>query len=121
MRKFIVRVIPITTILLFILVMSSDIFLKHPFSGDDNVPESIQLIMNDVDNKKWEDAYNKIEILDNAWKKVVKRVQFSAERDEINNFDKNVARLRGAILVKDEAGAMMELSEAYEHWENVGK
>ncbi|NYB74743.1 DUF4363 family protein [Sedimentibacter hydroxybenzoicus DSM 7310] len=121
MRKFLVRAIPVASIILFILIMVSDNYLKHSYSENDNVVKSIELIMNDVNMENWDEANNKIADLNNAWMKIVKRVQFSAERNEINDFDKSVARLRGAILARDKAGAMMELSEAYEHWENLGK
>lgn len=121
MRKFFVRALPLVSIIIFILIMLSDNYFKHHLGEDDDVRQSIQLIMNDVDGNKWNDAYDKLMDLDIAWIKVVKRVQFSAERDEINDFDISFARLRGAILAKDKTGAMMELSEAYEHWENIGK
>ncbi|WP_313340330.1 DUF4363 family protein [Sedimentibacter sp.] len=121
MRKFLVRAIPIVSIALFILIMVSDNYLKHSFSEDDNVVKYIQLIMNDVNMENWDEANTKLVDLNNAWMKIVKRVQFSAERNEINDFDKSIARLRGAILAKDKTGAIMELSEAYEHWENLGK
>jgi len=121
MRKFLVRAIPVASIILFILIMVSDNYLKHSYSENDNVVKSIELIMNDVNMENWDEANIKIDDLNNAWMIIVKRVQFSAERNEINDFDKSVARLRGAILAKDKAGAMMELSEAYEHWENLGK
>ena len=121
MRIFLVRSIPIVTIIIFILIMLSDNFLKHSFNEDDNVVKYIQQIMNDVNIEDWDEANIKLINLNEAWMKVVRRVQFSAERNEINDFDKSIARLRGAILAKDKANALIELSEAYEHWENLGK
>jgi hypothetical protein len=121
MRKFLVRAIPIVTITLFILVMLSDNFLKKPLGINDDVPSSIQVLMQDVNEGKWDEANKKAEQLSKAWKKVVKRVQFNAEKDEINSFDMNLARLRGAIITKDKSNAILELSEAYEHWDNIGK
>lgn len=121
MRKFLVRAIPVVSIALFILIMISDNYLKYSFTEDDDVVKYIELLMNDVNIESWDEANVRLIDLSNAWLKIVKRVQFSAERNEINDFDKSVARLRGAILAKDKTGAMMELSEAYEHWENLGK
>lgn len=121
MRQFLVRAVPIVTVIVFIVIMLSDNYLKHSFNENDNVVKSIELIMDDVKSNNWDDAYNKLQILDKAWITVVKRVQFSAERDEINNFNRSIARLRGAILAKDKANALMELSEAYNQWDNVGK
>lgn len=121
MKKFCIRAIPIAALAIFILIMMSDNFLKKPIGKDDDVPGSIQLILKDVNNEKWDEASKNTEQLAKAWKRVVKRVQFSAEKDEINMLDMNIARLRGAILTKDKSNAALELGEAYEHWDNIGK
>lgn len=121
MRRFLVISIPIVTIALFILIMLSDNFLKKSLSTNDNIPVSIESIRKEVIKDDWAEANKKTDQLSNAWDKVVKRVQFSAEKDEINGFYKNIARLRGAIAAEDKSDALMELYEAYEHWENLGK
>lgn len=48
------------------------------------------------------------------------RVQFSSERGEINELTTSIARLKGAIMAKDKPGALMELYEAYSHWNDLG-
>lgn len=121
MRKFLVIAIPIVTIILFILLMISGDFLKKPLGKDDNIPLSIESVIEDVNGGKWADAGKKAAQLQQAWKKIVARVQFSSERDEINAFSVNMARLNGAIMTKDKQSALMELKEAYEHWEELGK
>ena len=121
MRKFLVITIPIITLVFFICIMLSGSFFKKPLGKDDNIPESIQLILQDVESENWEGARDKTDNLSNAWKKIVKRIQFSSERDEINAFDASTARLRGAITAKDKSAAFIELSEAYEHWDGLGK
>lgn len=121
MRKFLVITIPIVTIICFILIMLSGNYLKNSFVNDDNIPEIIQLVTNNINDGKWEEASKNIERLDEAWSKIVKRVQFSSERDEINEFSFSLARLRGAIKGKDKSSSFSELSEAYEHWKELGK
>lgn len=121
MRKFLTIAIPIVSIALFILIMLSDIVLKKPLTNNDDIPKSIDLIITDIEEDRWSEAKDKTEQLSSSWHKVVKRVQFSAEKDEINGFDMNIARLRGAIMAKDKSNAFLELNEAYEHWENLGK
>jgi hypothetical protein len=121
MRKFMVIIIPIVTLVIFIAVMESDIFLKRPLGKNDNIPDSINLVINDIQQNKWEKADKDTDRLSKSWKKVVKRVQFSSERDEINEFSINLARLRGFILAKDKPGSFSALYEAYEHWEDLGK
>ena len=121
MRKFLVITIPIVTLVFFVLIMLSSSILKGSLGNDDNIPESIQLIIQDVESENWESASNKAENLSDAWTKVVKRIQFSSERDEINSFNASLARLRGALMAEDKSASYMELSEAYEHWEGLGK
>lgn len=121
MRKFLVISIPVVSLIFFVLIMLSGSFFKKSFGKDENIPESIQLITQDVKSGNWESASTKTETMSNSWKNIVKRIQFSSERDEINSLDASIARLRGAIMAKDKAAAFMELSEAYEHWDGLGK
>ncbi len=121
MRKFMVIAIPIVTLILFVLIMLSDKVLKNSLNNDDNIPVSIDSVRKEIEEDDWAEANNKAHELTNVWSKVAKRVQFSAEKDEINGFYKNLARLKGAITAKDKSDAFMELNEAYEHWINLGK
>lgn len=121
MRKFLVILIPAITIALFLLIMLSDNFLKNPLTNNDNLPLSIESIRKDIEAENWSDAGVKVENLSSVWDKVVKRVQFSSEKDEIDSLYVNIARLKGAIAAKDKSSSLMELNEAYEHWENIGK
>lgn len=121
MRKFIITILPIITLVSFIFIMNSDILLKQPLTTNDDIPGSLQLVMVAVENEQWEDANIKTNNLSESWQKVVNRVQFSAEKNEINAFNTNLARLRGAIATKDKSCAIIELSEAYEHWANLSE
>lgn len=119
MRKFLVYAIPLATIILFSAVMLSGNYLKQPLGKNDNIPGLIDAIIYDIQNEQWEDVSKKTEELNQAWKKIILRVQFSSERDEINNFNVAMARLQGAILEKDRLTSIIELKEAYEHWEQL--
>lgn len=121
MRRFLVISIPIATIAIFILIMLSENYLKNPLTGDDNIQASIESVRKEIEKDDWAEAGIKTEQLSAAWDKVVKRVQFSAEKDEINGFYRSIARLRGAVSAKDKSNGLMELNEAYEYWENIGK
>lgn len=120
MRKFFIIVIPIVTLLLFVLIMSSGNILKRPLGEDDDIPQSIDNIIEAVENEAWSEAASKLQDLDKLWDKVIKRVQFGSERDEINKLSTSIARLKGAVKAEDKAGALMELYEAYNHWDELG-
>lgn len=119
MRKFLVAAIPLVTIILFLAVMLSGNFLKKPLGKDDNIPGLIDAIIIDIQNEQWDNVIKKSDELNQAWEKIVFRVQFSSERDEINHFNLALARLQGAISEKDRLTAIIELKEAYEHWEQL--
>ncbi|EKQ52851.1 MULTISPECIES: DUF4363 family protein [unclassified Clostridium] len=121
MRKFLVVSIPIASLVFFILIMLSGDILKKPIGIDDNISESIQLLIHDIQSENWESADIKTDNLSNSWKKIVKRVQFSSERDEINQFDICISHLRGAIMARDKSSSLIALNEAYEHWNDLGK
>lgn len=121
MRKFITYAIPIVLMAVFICIMLSGSFLKKPLGEDDDLPQLIDRIQEYVTNDSWEEANKGLEALDKAWKKVVVRVQFSSERDEINSINTSIARLRGAVQAKDKSNTLMELYEAYNHWKELGE
>jgi hypothetical protein len=120
MRKFIVVSIPILTLALFVVIMLSGNYLKKPLGETDNIPGLIQILINNIDNEKWEEAKENTDKLSDTWDRIVERVQISSERDEINAFSMNIARLRGSIMAKSKANSLSALFEAYEHWKELG-
>ena|SRR5665648_29919 len=120
MRKFMVIAIPIVTLVLFVMIMLSSNILKQPLVGDDNVPQSIETVVQDINHENWEAANQNTDNLNRVWDKVVNRVQFSAERNELDDLSMSIARLKGAIQAQDKPTGLTELSEAYEHWKNLG-
>lgn len=121
MRRFLVIAIPIAALALFIAIMLSGDYLKKPLGKDDHIPQTVQNIIKSVQEDDWDGVERETKNLEAAWKKVVRRVQYSAERDEINSFTSNLARLRGAIIARDRSSALIEVSEAYQHWESLGQ
>lgn len=120
MRKFFVIAIPILLLGIFISIMLSGQLLKKPIGKDDDIPLAIQSLIDIIEDDQWQQAPDKVEELHQIWRKIVARVQFSSERDEINAFSMNIARIRGAVRVQDKNSAIIELNEAYEHWKELG-
>jgi hypothetical protein len=113
--------LPIVTIILFVAIMHSGGYLKMSQGENENISELVQVLIHDVNDENWEAANDHIDRLSELWKKTVKRIQFGSEKDGINAFSINVARLRGTIIAKDKGGSLSELYEAYTHWEGLGK
>lgn len=120
MRRFLIRIIPLITLALFTFIMLSGNILKRPLGEDDDIVGSIDDIIEAVNKDAWYEANDMLQGLERAWKKVVSRVQFGSERDEINRLTTCIARLQGAISAKDRSGALMELYEAHNHWVELG-
>ena len=120
MRRFLVIAIPVFTLLLFIFIMLSGDFLKRPIGKNDDIPQAIEDLMKVIQNEQWDEVEKKTDELEHKWKNMVIIVQFSSERDEINYFSTNIARLRGATMAKDKDSALIEINEAYEHWNELG-
>lgn len=120
MRRFLTIAIPIITLALFIVIMLSASFLKKPMGQEANVSQLLEDLIQNINKEDWDKASYEVNALDQAWKKVLKRIQFSSERDEINNINTDIARLRGSVSAMDKASSLMELEEAYNHWNNIG-
>ncbi len=121
MRRFLTISIPIVILAIFICIMLSTKILKKPLGNDDNIPQSIENIIDAVKKEDWKEAGEETEALSKAWKKVMFRVQFSSERDQINYLSTNISRLRGAVEAEDKVNALLELYEAYNHWRELGE
>lgn len=121
MRKFLVYTIPIITLVIFVLIMQSGDFLKKPFGNEGSIPEKLESMIQDLKDENWDSAANHWTSLNEDWEKVVKRIQFSTERSEINDFSTSIARLRGAIEAQDKSSGLQMLYQAHEHWEDLGK
>ncbi|WP_243108680.1 DUF4363 family protein [Clostridium rectalis] len=121
MKKFCLKFTPIIILALFIVVMLSGNYLKKPITTDDDVIGLIRVVMDNVNKEEWSLASENANKLNYAWNKVEKRIQFSSERDEMNELSASIARLKGAIMAKDRSISLVELNLAYEHWEGLAK
>lgn len=120
-NKLVRLAIPVVLLLLFLAVMTSDLFLKRPFSEDDDVQLHIESLRWAVLDEQWAEAAASWDKLQSAWKLVAARVQFSAERSEMEGLSFALARLQGALLARDRSSALIELAEAEEHWRDLGR
>lgn len=79
------------------------------------------MITKAVTSDEWTLAEQDTSELETAWKAIVKWVQFSSERDEINSLSVSIARIKSSISSKDKTSTLMELSEARQHWADLSK
>jgi Domain of unknown function (DUF4363) len=121
MKKLIAYGIPVIVLGIFILIMTAGQFLKRPWTQEEDVVRYIDMITNDVKVENWKLAEEDCKKLTKAWIKVVPRIQFSVERDEIYSININLSRLDGVITGQDKAEALAELGDIIENWKELGK
>ncbi len=108
--------IPIVIIMVFLIIMHSATLFK----GQD-VGRQIDELKSEVTQEHWISAEAKLSSLDQDWQETIKRIQFGAEREDLNQLNRNIARLKGLIQAEDKNGALAELAEAKYHWSEIGK
>ncbi len=121
MRKIITVAIPIITIILFVLVMQSGSIVKKLLGKEDMITRHIEHIVQEVNQNDWDKVGALVEELEDDWKKMLFKIQLSAERDEINDINTTIARMRGAVLAEDKTNLLIELKEAKSHWDRLGE
>ncbi|MFU0825641.1 DUF4363 family protein [Clostridium sp.] len=121
MKKFLGYIIPIAAIAIFIAVMLSGKYLKQPFNPSEDVMSFVNAAIADVQSEDWIKVENDIYNIENAWNKIIPRIQFSVERDEIYNIGINIARLKGGLSCKDKPSILTELYELIENWNELSK
>lgn len=119
MQKLFYYLIALAILIAFVAIMNSGDYLRKPFSSHDNVALCVNNMEKHILNENWEEVNNDYKELKKAWGIVVKRIQFSVEKDEINYIKINMARLGAYIKVEDKAEALAELYELEEHWNNL--
>lgn len=115
------KLLPFITLSIFILVMTTGSYFKKPFLDNDYVLSHIDQVTTYVTEGEWGKASDEIKEAKRAWNKVVTRIQFSTERNEINALKIKLERTEGYISAKELGGVLSELSEARLIWSELGK
>ncbi|MBU3160578.1 DUF4363 family protein [Clostridium frigoris] len=121
MKKFITYSIPIVTLTIFILIMLGGNYFKKPHNPSEDVISFVNLSIEHAKVENWDKLKQDVANIDFAWKKIIPRIQYSVERDEMYNISLNLASLRGSIASKDKASTLIELNEMVENWDELTK
>jgi len=121
MRKWIITFGSIGLLLLFIAVMGSGAFLKKPIIGEDDVLKQFDQIEESISKNNWSQAGEQMNKQFTIWEKVKNRLQFSVERDIIEEIDHDLAVLKGAIQAKDKKLFIEIVEKIKVIWNDLGK
>lgn len=105
----------------FIFIMNGGDLFKKPLGSEDNFMLYMNRLEDNISITEWQTASVNYEKLLRAWKKIIPRIQYSVEKDEINAIEVNLARLKSCITSQDKALALLELNEAREHWHDLNR
>jgi len=119
MKKFISYSIPIITLTVFVLIMLSGSYLKKPRNSSEDVIAFTQISILHAKAEKWDMLKDDVTSISTAWNKIIPRIQFSVQRDEIYNISLNIAGLRGSIASQDKANTIIGLYEIIENWNEL--
>ena len=119
MKKFISFAIPIVTLTIFLLIMLGGTYLKKPHKPSEDVIAFVNISIEHTKVENWDKLHKDIANIDSAWKKIIPRIQFSVETDEISGINLNIARLRGSIDSEDKSSTLIELNEIVENWKEL--
>jgi len=119
MRKVASYLIPILSLIIFVVIMQGGCYYITSWSERNIIPEYVNQVESDINAERWDNAQEDLHRLDLAWKKAIPRIQYHAERDAIDGIKENIARLSGSIEAKDRGLALAELNELAEHWDNL--
>jgi len=109
------------TIIVFLLIMGTAVFLKNPITGNDDVLKHVQLVQKTVKTEEWQQANNEWKEATQAWEKVKNRIQFSVERDFIEDIDDELATIKGAIVAKNIDRAIIASERIKIIWDELGR
>lgn len=103
------------------MILNSGYFLKIPLGNDDRLLEAVTKIESDVIDKDWNKATEDIRYSEDAWAKIVKRIQFSLEKEYIIEITGTLSRIKGGIEARDNKALMEEIYYFYGLWDKLAK
>jgi hypothetical protein len=112
-------ILPIVTLIIFIIIMTTGGIVKKPLNPDEDVVAYILAIRDNVVQEKWDVASENMRKLEDAWDKIRFRIQFSVEGTRIYQFEGGLARLKGAIKSKSQTISTVEVEAILSEWDKL--
>lgn len=98
-------------------IMLSAPILKKPLNPNEDIAKLLSQLEIQVSNQNWAKATESSKTLDQAWRSVQKRLQFSSvEFDEMKQFSTELDKLDGSIKAKDKSVAIIQIQVLKNLW-----
>jgi hypothetical protein len=105
--KWCLYVIPLVAIT---FLLNAGPVLKRPMGTDDDVAGSLERVEQAALQEDWEQASSAWDQLRQAFVKVERRAEVVVEWNELQDFDMELARLRGAIQAEERSDVLALIS-----------
>jgi uncharacterized protein YxeA len=115
MKKALYYISVAVLFLIFILIMNLSFFKNHLSDTE----AYFSLLGNQLQDENWTEAGHRFQELSQSWQQILPVIQFSIEKDEIDALNTSLSRLETYIELHEKNKALVELSEAREHWDNL--
>jgi hypothetical protein len=105
--KWVIYILPL---LLFTFLLNTGPLLKRPMGRNDHLAESLHVVQLAVGAERWDDAGMAWQQAHVAMESISRRIEIATERDELQDFYEELARLRGSIEAHERGPALTHLA-----------
>jgi hypothetical protein len=99
--------------------MNSGYFLINPFSEEEDVKKFLETVREDISNDRWEEANENMDKLKKAWNIIEQRIQFSIEKDILDDFERTIFELDSKIIVRNKEQALSKAIISQYIWDEL--
>lgn len=105
--KWVIYLVPVV---LFALLLNTGTVLKRPMGRNDRVEAGLHAVEEAVLKEQWATADREWDRVQASSIKVGRRIEIAAERDQLQDFYEELARLRGSIQAHERGSALEHIS-----------
>lgn len=120
-RNWLVYLAVILLMVGFYFALSTGAWMKRPLGADEDVEGYLDDLHRAVKSEDWRSADNLVPELEEAWDRVISRLQLVLELDEGNRFARGLVRLKVAVMREDTTRALTEIAEMRHIWQDMGR
>jgi len=117
MNKFIAKLIPIALLILFILVMTSGLFLSKYLASTQQLSNHLNNLERNITNNNWSLAQQQLAKSQKLWDSTSFWIHFSTTLNKLEQININLAQLKAALKTEDKKSALSTLAELQERWD----
>ncbi|MGM0369571.1 MAG: DUF4363 family protein [Bacillota bacterium] len=116
MNKFIAKLIPISLLILFILIMNSGLFLSKHLASAQQLSNQLNNLEKNIINDNWSLAQQQLAKSQKLWNSTSFWIHFSSTLNKLEQTNINLVQLKVALKTEDKKLALSILAELQQRW-----